>query len=159
LDRAHALALIVDDDVSMRALLAELLEEEGFNVSTASNGFSGLRLAAEHRPQLLLLDLVLPELSGADLLHEVRADQHLRDLAVVIVSGNTELLSERQLAMADAVVEKPFDIGELVSTVHRAVQRAAARAAEVHPVAPVVPGHDARRSRRGSQARHTRGRR
>src|SRR2546423_2839174 len=110
LDRAHASALVVDDDVMMRAMLAELLEEEGFNVHTASNGFSGLRFATEHRPQLILLDLALPELSGIELLHELRADQHTRDSAIVVVSGNVASLSEKQLDEVDAGVHKPLDI-------------------------------------------------
>jgi CheY-like chemotaxis protein len=157
-DRAHASALIVDDDVAMRALLAELLEEEGFNVTTASNGFSGLRLATEQQPRLILLNLVLPELSGAEMLHELRSDQHLRELAIVVVSGNAELLSERQAAQVDAIVRKPFDISSFLATVHRAVQRASSRA-EVAPVAPVLPGHDPRRLRRRAATRHPRGRR
>ena len=158
-DRAHASALIVDDDVAMRALLAELLEEEGFNVTTASNGFSGLRLATEQRPQLILLNLVLPELSGAEVLGELRSNQHLRDLAIVVVSGNAELLSERQAAQVDAIMRKPFDISSFLATVHRAVQRASSRAAEVPPVAPVLSGHDPRRLRRRAATRHPRGRR
>ena len=159
LDRAHASALVVDDDVPMRAMLAELLEEEGFNVSTASNGFSGLRLATEQRPQLILLDLVLPELSGVELLRELRSDQHLRDLAIVVVTGNADSLSEGQLMEVDAVVRKPFDVTSLLATVHRAVQRASSRAVEVHPVAPVMPGHELRPLRRSATTRHSRGRR
>ncbi len=156
LDRAHASALVVDDDMVMRALLAELLEEEGFNVHTASNGFSGLRFATEHRPQLILLDLVLPELSGPELLRELRADQHTRDAAIVIVTGNAALLPEWQLADVDAVVNKPFDVESLLATMHRAVQRASSRAAEVQPVAPVTPGHEVRRTRRAASKRRAR---
>ena len=71
--RNNATALVVDDDMVLRGALAELLEEEGFlNVIQASNGFSGLRLAFEHHPQVVLLDLMLPELSGAEVLRELR---------------------------------------------------------------------------------------
>jgi DNA-binding response OmpR family regulator len=59
--RHGTLALVVDDDLHMRAMLAELLEEEGYDVLTASNGFSGLRTLQDRRPRLLLLDLALPE--------------------------------------------------------------------------------------------------
>jgi DNA-binding response OmpR family regulator len=150
--------LIVEDDVVLRAMLAELLEDEGFNVHTASNGFSGLRFATEHRPNLILLDLTLPELSGTEVLRELRGDQHAREMAIVIVTGNADALTERQKTEVDAVVRKPFELNHFLATVHRAVQRASTRAAEVAPVAPVAPSHKGSRARRTAGARHTRGR-
>lgn len=159
MDRAHTSALIVDDDVVTRAMLAEILEEEGFNVSTASNGFSALRLAAEHRPQLIVLDLVLPELSGFEVLRELRGNHDTRDTAIVVVSGNAAMLSAAQRAELDAVVGKPFDINTLIAAVHRAVEDARHRAAEVQRVAPLVPGHERVRTRRTAPARRTGGRR
>lgn len=143
----------------VRALLAELLEEDGFNVTTASNGFSGLRLAEEHRPQLVVLDLMLPELSGLDVLRELRANHLTRDLAIVVVSGNRAALADPSMPEVDAVVEKPFDVESLLATCHRAVKKASQRASEVHPVAPVLPGHTVPRRTRRSAERHTRGRR
>jgi len=59
----------------------------------------------------------------------------------------------------DAIMRKPFDISSFLATVHRAVQRALSRAAEVPPVAPVPSGHDPRRLRRRAATRHPRGRR
>jgi CheY-like chemotaxis protein len=142
--RKEATALVVDDDVVLRAALAELLEGEGFlNVIQASNGFSGLRLAFEHHPQVVLLDLLLPELSGTDVLHELRNGPGARELAIVVVTGIPESLSAAQLAAIDGVVSKPFDVDYLLATVKRAIQRAASRAAEVQPVtpAPTQAGH------------------
>src|SRR5438045_1520451 len=113
MDRTHTTALVVDDDVCVRAMLTELLIEEGFDVRQASNGFSGLRLATEQRPQVILLDLVLPELSGADVLHELRENALTRESAIVVVTGNADSLSDKQMAEVDAVVRKPFDIAFL----------------------------------------------
>jgi DNA-binding response OmpR family regulator len=159
LDRLHTAALVVDDDVCVRSLLSELLSEEGFDVSQASNGFSGLRMAAETRPRVILLDLILPEVSGMDVLRELRTNQRTRDAAIVIVSGNTEMLSTRQLAEADAVVAKPFDIDGLIGTVHQVLQRVAQRAAEIPPVAPAASPHDGvRPTRHAALHRRTRGR-
>ncbi len=159
-DRAHTTALVVDDDVCVRSLLAELLDEEGFEVHTASNGFSGLRLAAESRPHVILLDLVLPEVSGQEMLRELRENPLTRDAAIVIVSGNADSLLDQQLAEVDAVVRKPFDVAMLIATLHQAVQRAAHRLAEVQPVTPMVVGHERpRRTRLAATVRRTRGRR
>ena len=138
-------ALVVDDDVCVRAILVELLAEEGFDVSQASNGFSGLRQAAESRPHLILLDLLLPEVSGIEVLRELREKQGMRDTAIVIVTANPDQLSEAQLADIDGVVCKPFDIIALVATVNQAVQRAAHRAAEVMPVSATTPAVHERR--------------
>jgi DNA-binding response OmpR family regulator len=158
LDHVQPAALIVDDDVAMRALLAEMLEEEGFNVSTASNGFSGLRLAGEQHPQLIVLDLLLPDLGGLEVLRELRADRRLRDLAVIVLSGNTRLLSERHLAQVDAVVDKPFDLDQLMATVRRVLRHSRRSASEVQRVAPGTD-HSSLPARRSAAQRHPRGRR
>jgi DNA-binding response OmpR family regulator len=160
MDRAHMTALVVDDDVCVRAILVEVLVEEGFEVSQASNGFSGLRQAAEARPQLILLDLTLPEVSGLEVLRELREKQGMRETAIVIVTANPDQLSEAQLAEIDAVVRKPFDVLELVATVNQAVQRAAHRAAEVQRVLAAVPAiHERRPVRPVGGKWPTRGRR
>jgi CheY-like chemotaxis protein len=157
----QATALVIDDDVVLRSTLAELLQEEGFLTVQASNGFSGLRLAGEHHPQVVLLDLLLPELSGTEVLRELRGGPAGRDMAIVIVTGSPDSLSAAQVAEADGVVRKPFDLSELLTTVLRAVQRAASRAAEVAPLTaatPVLPVH--RRAKRlANSPRRARGRR
>jgi CheY-like chemotaxis protein len=157
--RLDRTALIVDDDVFVLSALAELLEEDGFDVHTASNGFSALRLAMELRPAVILLDLALPERSGAELLDDLRADAGTRDSAIVVVSGYAGTLSEAQLAETDGLISKPFDVTELLTIVHRAGQRAASRRAEVAPVVAVTRREPGARVRRPTGARHTRGRR
>src|SRR5438045_8182587 len=99
--RGERTALVVDDDMFMVAALAELLEEDGYDVQTATNGFSALRHALEQRPAVILLDLVLPERSGAELLKDLRADPTTRDLAIVIVSGHVDRLSDADRAETD----------------------------------------------------------
>jgi two-component system KDP operon response regulator KdpE len=157
--RSDRIALVVDDDVFVVSAIAELLSEEGYDVHTSSNGFSALRQAAEYKPAVILLDLVLPERSGGDVLAELRADPATRDIAIVLVTGNPQLLTEAQIAEADDVVVKPFDVDDLLQTVHRAVQHAAVRHAEVVPVAATAHRDPASRQRRPTTARRTRGRR
>src|SRR5689334_18219080 len=137
--RAERTALVVDDDKFIVSALAELLDDDGFDVHTATNGFSALRLAVELRPSVILLDLALPERSGDQLLDDLRADPLTRDLAIVVVTGHVDRLSERHVAETDGVVPKPFDADGLLETVQRALQRAACRRSEVAPV--VTPAH------------------
>jgi two-component system KDP operon response regulator KdpE len=162
MDRAPRLdrtALVVDDDAFVLSALAELLSEEGYDVHTASNGFSALRLAAECHPSVILLDLVLPERSGTDVLAELRGDAATRDMAIVIVTGHADSLTEAQVAETDGVVAKPFDIGELTTAVHRAVQRASTRHGQVAPILAGAHREQPARVLRASSPRRTRGRR
>ncbi|MCA1646277.1 MAG: response regulator [Chloroflexi bacterium] len=157
--RLEPIALVVDDDVFVLSAIAESLSEEGYDVHTASNGFSALRQATEYRPAVVLLDLVLPERSGADVLTDLRGDPATHDMAIVVVTGHPQLLTKEQIAASDGVVVKPFDIHDLLSTVNRAFVRAASRHAEVVPVAVISRREPAARQRRAASPRRTRGRR
>jgi CheY-like chemotaxis protein len=157
--RLERTALVVDDDVFIVSALAELLEDDGFDVQTATNGFSALRRAIESRPSVILLDLALPERSGNELLADLRAEPTTRNLAIVLVTANADRLTEAERAAVDAVIPKPFDADELLVTVQHAVQLAAARRAEVAPVAATSHRDAGLRARRASAARRTRGRR
>jgi two-component system KDP operon response regulator KdpE len=149
--RASAPAvLVVEDDTSLRVALAELLDEAGFRVSSASNGYSGLRLAALEHPRVVLLDLGLPELTGVEVLRELRASPPTRDTAVIVITGNSSRIADARVAGADLVVEKPFDLDELLSAVHTAANRRVTHQAEIPPVAPpLVHAHMTIRPRAG----------
>jgi two-component system, OmpR family, KDP operon response regulator KdpE len=142
--------LVVEDDPSLRVALAELLDEAGFKVSSASNGYSGLRLAALEHPRVVLLDLGLPELTGVEVLHELRASPETRDTAVIVITGNTSRMAEARVAGADLVVEKPFDLDELLAAVQTAANRRVVHHAEIPPVTPpLVHPHTPTRPRAG----------
>ena len=126
--RLERIALVVDDDIFVLSALAELLSEDGYDVHTASNGFSALRMATECRPSVVLLDLALPERGGTEVLAELRGDPATRDVAIVVVTGNPQLITEAQLAATDGLISKPFDASELMATVERAVVRASTAA-------------------------------
>jgi CheY-like chemotaxis protein len=159
--RLDRTALVVDDDVFIVSALAELLEEEGFDVHTATNGFSALRHAQEQRPSVILLDLALPERSGKDLLEDLRADPATRDLAIVVVTGHADRLSERQHAETDGVISKPWDELQLVGVIQAAMLRAASRRAEVAPAPITTASHrqPGAHPRYPASAHSTRGRR
>jgi CheY-like chemotaxis protein len=157
--RQDRTALVVDDDVFVVSALAELLDDDGYDVHTATNGFSALRLATELKPTVILLDLALPERTGKELLADLRSDPATHDIAIVVVTGFPEGLSDREIAETDGVISKPFDANELLTTVNRAVQRAAIHRAEVAPVLAVTHPAPALRLRRPASARRTRGRR
>ena len=100
--------LVVDDDPSVRGLLAKTLEKEGYRVISAGNGVEALALAREHRPQAITLDVLMPQMDGWGALKELKADAELREIPVIMVT----VLNERGMAIplgAADFVTKPVD--------------------------------------------------
>jgi PAS domain S-box-containing protein len=113
LAEAHdALVLIIDDDPDAQVLLGHALEEMGCRVMTTGTGRDGLRLAAELMPDLVLLDLLMPDMGGEEVLRRFRESRVLRDIPVAIVSI---VASERTslLEGAVAILDKPASRGDL----------------------------------------------
>ena len=118
----RSIALVVEDDPWIRLLLRDLLTDEGYAVLEASNGSAALRLAQRQPPALVLLDLVLPEQSGLELLTELKSTRATAHVPVIAVSARTDLLA-RAAELADAVVAKPLDIEELLAKISAARRR------------------------------------
>jgi two-component system alkaline phosphatase synthesis response regulator PhoP len=122
-----AKVLVVEDDPSVRGLLHTLLTGEGYDVSTASDGLAGLVKASSAKPDLMLLDLMMPDLGGVRVLEELRGDPALADVPVIVVTGKLEAVSSlRALLGDDNVFVKPFGVAELlerVSAVTRGQER------------------------------------
>jgi CheY-like chemotaxis protein len=78
--------LVIDDDRIFRELLLRFLEKDGFRVITASDGTDGLRLAREHRPMLITLDIVIPGLDGWGVLKGLKADRDLANIPVIMIT-------------------------------------------------------------------------
>lgn len=112
-------ALVVEDDPDTRARIARLLSSDGWRVVQASTGEQALLMAREHVPEVILLDLALPKLSGLEVLTRIKqwADQPTR---VVVVSSFAMLMRLPHLQLADATVQKPFAAHELLEQVRMA---------------------------------------
>ena len=110
--------LVVEDDPSVRGLLQTLLLAEGYDVATASDGLAGLVKVSNHRPALVLLDLMMPDLGGVRVLEEMRSDPELASIPVIVVTGMVDAIPslERELG-ADSVFAKPFGVAELLARV------------------------------------------
>ncbi|MDO8881957.1 response regulator, partial [Pseudotabrizicola sp.] len=103
--------LIIDDVATNRIVLKVKLGAARYHPMIASGGVEGLRMARAHVPDLILLDLILPDLSGIDVLRRLREDPVTRDIPVIVVSSSTAL-DDRLAAFeagADDVFVKPYD--------------------------------------------------
>ena len=109
--------LVVDDDPSVRTLLEMVLEVEGFEVRCAADAEQALEMIAEKRPDVLLVDVMMPGRDGRALTRQLRTDPATKDLPIVICSGLADDPSQWQAwaAGANSFVPKPFDIDRLLS--------------------------------------------
>lgn len=136
------LVLVIEDDPLVRELLVELLTDQTFEVHSASNGFSGLRLAESELPHLILLDLALPEVPGRQVLRELKANSKTSAIPVLITTAHPELLEAGDEALLAGVINKPFDVDTLLVHVRAALRAARPRATRVPATGqPVVPPH------------------
>jgi CheY-like chemotaxis protein len=106
--------LVVDDELSILEALQDILSIEGYEVVTAGNGVEGLRLLREAKPDLVLLDLMMPVMDGREMLRRVREDPQWKDVPVVIMSAGRIPDAERNAA--SAALSKPFDLDHLLQT-------------------------------------------
>lgn len=111
--------LIVDDNRDLRGYLRRVLNQAGYSVISAHNGAHGYTQAQEHRPDLIVTDLMMPQVSGLDLIAMIRADQQLSGIPMILLTAkaNEETRIEGTEMGADAYLAKPFNDRELLAEV------------------------------------------
>ena len=111
--------VVVDDDRDIRETLAEILTDEGYEVHTARNGLEGLTLVASEQPGLVLLDLFMPVMDGAEFRRQQLRDPAIAEVPVVVISAAAGL--ERKVAPLALAgwLEKPIHIEALLAVVRR----------------------------------------
>lgn len=110
---------MVDDDEAIRDLLDDVLELEGYESRCATDGEAALEAAADWTPDLIVLDLMMPKMDGWQFREAQRALPHLRDVPVVVVSASQRVKDAYEELGAAAVLAKPFDLDDLISTIGR----------------------------------------
>ncbi|CAN5375169.1 response regulator transcription factor [soil metagenome] len=120
--------LVVDDEPDIVALVAYHLAKAGYRVSTAANGSEAVEVAQRERPTLVVLDLMLPGMSGYDVLQQLRADDRTRSVGVLLLTARREEPDRiRGLSLgADDYLTKPFSPQELVLRVGAILRRLSA---------------------------------
>lgn len=110
--------LIVDDEPAVADLIEAVLVGEGYTVAIARDGAQGLLLARDWRPDLILMDVMLPGVDGGTAIKRLKSDRETADIPIVAMSaGRTIRRQSEDLAEADAALAKPFDIDALLAQV------------------------------------------
>ena len=137
-DYKGKLALVVDDESDIIDFMSQVLEDNGFKTCTAGNGKEALGKVREQKPDIVFLDLMMPEQSGMTFFHSLKKDDDYKDIPVIIVSGASEdagvdmkaiIYDERVVqrkkelfgidATPEAYIEKPVDPKELMATIEQ----------------------------------------
>jgi two-component system alkaline phosphatase synthesis response regulator PhoP len=118
--------LVVDDEPGIVTIVRDYLERAGFRVLTAGDGETALRLAHQERPNLMVLDLMLPGIDGLDIIRTLRSNPALHRMSVIMLTARVEE-ADRLVGLelgADDYVTKPFSPRELVARVRAVLRRA-----------------------------------
>lgn len=118
-------ALVVEDDSKARSLLAKIIEEEGFDVSTAEDGKAGWEAFKKESPELVITDLKMPEIGGIDLIHKVREVSEHTQVIITTGYGDSDTAIEAVNRGVLDYLKKPIDLNELSIAVGRAKEKIA----------------------------------
>ena len=115
----NPVVLVADDDDDILLLVTTRLKRDGFEVIQASSGDRALELARERRPAIAVLDIGMPGLDGLQVLEQIRADEELREMKVLLLTAKAQESDVRRGydTGADAYVKKPFSPAELSTKV------------------------------------------
>lgn len=119
-DKKHILC--IEDEAEMIELMRLVLEREGFQVTGAMGGEQGLRAMKEKKPDLILLDLMMPGIDGWEVYRQMRADRELTEIPVIIVTAKAQSIDKvlgLQVAKVADYITKPFGPKELIASIHR----------------------------------------
>jgi chemosensory pili system protein ChpA (sensor histidine kinase/response regulator) len=105
--------LIVDDDLDQLSILGAMLSNFSYNVITALNGVRALEMLHEQVPAMVITDMVMPDVSGSDIVHAIRADSRLDKTKVVIITSLLKYVSDDDKKLADKVLLKPIQKKDL----------------------------------------------
>ena len=133
--------LVIEDETHIRRLLEYRLGSEGFEVYSASGGADGLKIARDKRPDVILLDWLMPEINGLEVLAELRRDEITKDIIVFMLTAKN-MLDDMETALASGAhdyITKPFDgavLGQRIMSMFSAVKKL--KEENVHEIEKVV---------------------
>ena len=122
----HPMILVVDDSTTNVVLLEAILDEKGYRIETALNAKEAYVIIAKQSPDLILLDLLMPKISGFDFLAQIRSDEITKNTPVIVVSALTDEENISRIMDMGAIdfIKKPIDLQYLVEKVESVLHHA-----------------------------------
>ena len=120
LESGRRRALIVDDDEELVELIRDVFDADGrFDVRVANNGFDAGMMVKEYKPDVIVLDVMLPDINGKEVCQRIRSDTNLDDVRIICISGMVEAdkIDGLKEAGADEFMQKPFEVDALFAAV------------------------------------------
>jgi len=117
--------LIVEDERIMANLLKKKISQAGYKVSVVYDGEEGLKKIKEEKPDLILLDLIMPKISGFTIMEEMKKDQELSSIPIIVVSNSgqpVELDRIKKLGAKDWIIKTEFDLQEVIEKIKRQIK-------------------------------------
>jgi two-component system cell cycle response regulator DivK len=116
--------LVVEDNMLVQEVYASALQSLGCEVVTADDGNEAMELAREETPDLIIMDIMLPGVSGLDLVRTMKADGDLKDVPIIVVTTMAMAGDQQKIrdAGADAYLPKPIQVDEFIESVRRALE-------------------------------------
>ena len=112
--------LVVDDDEELVELIVDVLERDGrFEVRSVNNGFDAGMMVKEYRPDLIVLDIMLPDINGKEVCQRVRSDSTMDDVRIICISGMIEAdkVEDLKVSGANEFLQKPFEVETLIDRI------------------------------------------
>src|SRR3990167_7152282 len=116
--------LLVDDDLTLREMYEERLKAEGFIIIQATNGQEALDKAKQAKPNVILLDIMMPKINGFDVLKQLKADELLKEVPVLILTAliqDVDRVQGKKLGAADYIVKSETMPGEVIAKIKNAI--------------------------------------
>lgn len=120
--------LCVEDEPEMIDLIRLILGRRGFDVKGANGGVEGLKMIREDAPDLILLDLMMPDMDGWEVYQQIKANEKTKDIPVIVVTAKAQSIDKvlgLHIAKVDDYIAKPFNPQELLASVERVLQKQA----------------------------------
>ena len=112
----------IEDDIEMTYLIKMILERKGYEIITTNNGLEGFELVEKENPDLVLLDLMMPEIDGWDIFQQLRSNSNTEKIPVIVISAKAQPIDKvlgLQVAKVNNYVGKPFKPQELIDSIEK----------------------------------------
>ena len=116
--------LFVEDESALQKTLGEILHQEGYEMISALDGETGLRLAKEKKPDLILLDLILPKIHGLDVLKKIKEDPEIKEIPIIVLTnleGARDINKAIELGAKTYLVKAQYSLEEVLGKIKKAL--------------------------------------